>query len=466
MKSLGRVLRGEGALDRSSFAGYGVAFSVLKQALDIALATMVFKRAGVAFNYWFPLGRWVALGSLTPHDYTFLLAMVAVAVPFIWIGVCLTLARLRDAALPAWLVLFFFLPFLNVLFFVFLCCTPTAQSPAGHAASRFGPSPRSERLLDRLIPSSGAGSAFAGALLTLAAGGLLALFSINVLSLYGWGLFTGIPFAMGFISVLTYGYHAPRTLRSCLGVACLSPALLGLAMLAYAMEGLICLLMAAPLALLLAALGGMLAHSLQNWRHTPAATPAIMGLVLLALPLGMTLERRAAPDPPVFEVTTSVEVDAPPEAVWPNVVAFAQLPPPRELLFRAGVAYPVRAEITGSGPGAVRRCVFSTGAFIEPIQVWDAPRLLKFSVEQNPAPLEEWTPYERVTPPHLRGFLVSQGGQFHLVPLSGGRTLLAGTTWYRHTMWPAAYWRLWSDHIIHEIHLRVLNYIAARSEAR
>jgi hypothetical protein len=33
-------------------------------------------------------------------------------------------------------------------------------------------------------------------------------------------------------------------------------------------------------------------------------------------------------------------------------------------------------------------------------------------------------------------------------------------------MWPAAYWKLWSDHIIHEIHLRVLRYIAARSTAQ
>jgi len=151
--------------------------------------------------------------------------------------------------------------------------------------------------------------------------------------------------------------------------------------------------------------------------------------------------------------------------VWPNVIAFAQLPPPQELLFRAGIAYPIRAEIQGSGRGAVRHCVFSTGPFVEPIEVRDAPRLLKFSVEQNPAPLEEWTPYERVTPPHLRGFLVSNGGQFLLTPLPGGRTRLEGTTWYHHSMWPAAYWRLWSDHIIHQIHLRVLRYIAARSVA-
>jgi uncharacterized membrane protein YhaH (DUF805 family) len=461
MASMGRVFRGWDSINRQTFVMAGIGLAFVKQTIDIVLAMVVFHREGLAFNYWFPLGRLVALGSLTGADVKFLLAMVAIAVPFIWIGVCLTLARLRDAALPAWLVLFFFLPFLNVVFFLLLCCTPTAQAPAAGV----GASPRPERPLDRLIPSSGAGSAFAGMMITLVAGGLLALFSTNMLNLYGWGLFVGIPFAMGFVSVLIYCYHEPRTLGSCLGVACLSPLLLALAMLAYAIEGLICLVMAAPLALIMAIMGGMLAYSLQRWRHTPAAAPAMMGLVLLGLPLGMTLERRAQLDPPIFAVTTSIEVDAPPDAVWPNVVAFAELPPPSELLFRAGVAYPIRAEITGIGPGAVRRCVFSTGAFLEPIEVWDAPRLLKFSVEQNPAPLDEWTPYERVTPPHLRGFLVSRGGQFHLVPLPGGRTLLEGTTWYRHTMWPAAYWRFWSDHIIHEIHLRVLRYIATRSTA-
>ena len=40
-----------------------------------------------------------------------------------------------------------------------------------------------------------------------------------------------------------------------------------------------------------------------------------------------------------------------------------------------------------------------------------------------------------------------------------GRTRLAGTTWYKHHMWPASYWGLWSDFwIIHRIHLRVLQY--------
>ena len=459
MSTLWRILRGEGRLNRAHFAAAGILLACCKQGLDILLALAFTSQHWHVFNYWLPLGTVAELNSLRAGQYRYLLGHVALALPFIWIGVALTLARLRDAGLPAWLVLFFFVPFVNLLFFAFLISVPSRPPDAPHiwAATEHGP------LLDRLIPRSGGGSAFAGAMLTLLLGGLVAYFSTDVLKSYGWGLFVGVPFAMGFGSVLIYTYHEPRSLSSCLGVAMLSPALLGLAFLAYALEGIICVLMAAPLALPLAAMGGSLAFFLQRLYRPDQAAPAMLGALLLVLPLGMALERAAMPAAPIFAVTTSVEVDAPPEAVWPNVIAFAELPPPQEFLFRAGIAYPLRAEIYGSGPGAVRHCVFSTGPFVEPIQVWDAPRLLRFTVESNPAPLDEWTPYERVTPPHLRGFLVSQGGQFLLTPLPGGRTRMEGTTWYRHSMWPASYWRLWSDHIIHQIHLRVLRYIAARS---
>jgi hypothetical protein len=42
---------------------------------------------------------------------------------------------------------------------------------------------------------------------------------------------------------------------------------------------------------------------------------------------------------------------------------------------------------------------------------------------------------------------------------------LEGTNWYHHHLWPADYWQLWSDHIIHTIHLRVLNHVKHLSEA-
>jgi hypothetical protein len=167
----------------------------------------------------------------------------------------------------------------------------------------------------------------------------------------------------------------------------------------------------------------------------------------------------------MFEVRSAIEVAAPPETVWRHVVTFSELPPPREWYFRTGIAYPQRARIEGSGPGAVRYCEFSTGPFVEPIRVWDEPRLLRFDVTANPAPMQEWSPYAEVHPKHLHGYLVSKQGQFRLIPLANGKTLLEGTTWYQHGLWPAEYWRWWSDAIIHRIHLRVLEHIRTLAEA-
>jgi hypothetical protein len=285
----------------------------------------------------------------------------------------------------------------------------------------------------------------------------------QVFTNYGWGMFVALPFVMGFVAALIYAANQPRTRNGCIGVACLSVALLGAALLALAFEGIVCLIMALPLALPLAAFGGYCAYLVQKRRQH--AAPVFLSALLLVAPGIEYLEHIVARPSPVFVVHTSIDVKAPPEKVWNQVIAFTQIPPPAEWMFRAGIAYPIRAEMRGSGVGAERHCVFSTGAFVEPIQVWDAPHLLKFSVTSNPPPMEEWTPYHHIEPPHLHGFLVSEGGQFLLTPLPNGGTRLEGTTWYHHGLWPSAYWRLWSDAIIHQIHLRVLRHIQAEAEA-
>jgi hypothetical protein len=181
------------------------------------------------------------------------------------------------------------------------------------------------------------------------------------------------------------------------------------------------------------------------------------------LPSASLLWDRAA-QLPLFEVTSSIEINAPPAEVWKHVVEFSELSEPEEWYFRTGIAYPKRARIEGAGPGAVRYCDFSTGTFVEPIEVWNEPYLLRFRVTENPEPMREWSPYARVQPPHLHGYFISRQGQFLLKELPGGKTLLQGTTWYQHGLWPAHYWRWWSDAILHRIHMRVLTHIRALSE--
>ena len=183
------------------------------------------------------------------------------------------------------------------------------------------------------------------------------------------------------------------------------------------------------------------------------------------LPAGAWAERAVLGEPPVREVLTSVEVDAPPERVWPHVIGFSDLPPPSDWVRLSGIAYPQRARIAGSGVGAVRHCEFSTGAFVEPVTAWEPPTRLAFDVTAQPPPMQEWSPYADVHPAHLDRALRSRRGEFRLIALPGGRTRLEGRTWYSIDMGPSAYWAWWSDLLIHRIHQRVLAHVRGLAEA-
>jgi hypothetical protein len=251
-----------------------------------------------------------------------------------------------------------------------------------------------------------------------------------------------------------------RGLAASFAAALLALLLAGGALVVFALEGLLCLTMALPLAAVLAMLGALLARMVSR-AHPPRAAHA--SALLVALPLLTALDAERAP-PAEREVLTAIEIDAGPELVWPHVVGFGDLPPPHELAFALGVAYPVRARVDGAGVGATRHCEFSTGVFVEPITVWDPPRRLAFDVASQPAPLDETSPYRTVYAPHLAGGLRAQRGEFRLAALPSGRTRLEGRTWYRLEMRPQSYWALFSDRFIHAIHARVLAHIAALAE--
>ena len=220
---------------------------------------------------------------------------------------------------------------------------------------------------------------------------------------------------------------------------------------------------AAPIALLLALMGGAVGYVIVGRRGAPVP-PVAMLTLLLSVPLTMGMEQQADEDAPLLCVTSSVVIHASPERVWPNVVTFSPIPEARDWILHTGVAYPTRARIDGEGVGAVRHCIFTTGEFVEPIEVWDAPHLLRFSVAAQPEPMEELSPYPHLRTPHLHGCLQSREGELRLTNLAGGDTLLTGTTWYTDRIWPGRYWQIWSDLVIHHIHLRVLNHIKELSE--
>ncbi|AWA31165.1 hypothetical protein HYN48_14275 [Flavobacterium magnum] len=290
---------------------------------------------------------------------------------------------------------------------------------------------------------------------------LFTLWGIYGIKEYGVFLFFLIPFFIGAGSVLLFGFKNQVTLKEACKIGLVSVSMYALCLICFAIEGLICILMAFPIAAIFTSIGAVIAHNFTN-RSTMNASSTFLILVA-ALPALSFLERDSTPD--LTSVVSSIEINASPETVWKNVVEFPKLKEPKEFIFRTGIAYPVNAEIKGRGIGAIRYCNFTTGKFIEPVTVWDEPNLLKFSVAEQPAPLKEISFWD-IDAPHLHDYFVSKQGQFKLIRLSNGNTKLEGTTWYYHDIKPAFYWKIWSNYIVHKIHYRVLNHIKTRSEKR
>lgn len=369
--------------------------------------------------------------------------------------VALSIRRAQEAGWNRWIGLLMIIPVVRLFLFVALAVVP---SPVQVNALDI---PR-RAWLNHLLPRSRVGNAVASIFFAVLLVVPLGFLNVRMLEDYGLALFIGLPFVLGAVSAYLYNHAHTRSLRQSLGIAMLTVTLALAAIFLFAMEGLLCIAMAAPILYTIAFAGALVGHAVSQ--RAPGGATA-MCLLVLATPGLMALEAAHPPATPLFPVVTSVMVQAPPQQVWSELIAFSRMEEPDELLFRAGISYPVEARIDGTGVGACRFCQFNTGPFVEPITVWDEPHLLAFDVLDDPPPMTELTIYEQIDAPHVEGFFRSKNGQFKLMELADGNTLLEGTTWYTHDIWPTWYWRLWSDAILHRIHQRVLAHIKAEAES-
>ena len=432
-------------VDRRAYLQSGAALMLLKYAVD---ASVVWAFAG---RWWTPLGYldpvWTlrqqvlrdAPGWVAP-------ALVVWTLPFLWIGVSLTLRRAVDAGRSPWWCLLFFVPLVNYATMLWLATQPSRPGTTGAA-----PSSGDARLRLR-AGLVGVGAALAIAIPTV-------LIGVYLRRQYSAGLFLGTPFSIGYVSAYVFNARQAQSSRHTLQVAFLAVTLAGGAMLVFALEGAVCIAMALPLAALVALPGAVLGRAVAL-RSVAPLPRASLGALLAPL-LVLTTPPQT---PPRHDVVTAIDIEAPPAVVWRRVVSFPDLAEPDEWIFRVGVAAPRRARIEGIGVGATRYCDFTTGSFIEPITAWEENRRLAFDVITQAPPMREWSPYAKVNPPHLDGYFRATQGEFRLIPLPGNRTRLEGRTRYVVDMFPQSYWTLPAGRLIAAIHWRVLRHIKAVAE--
>ena len=282
----------------------------------------------------------------------------------------------------------------------------------------------------------------------------IAAFLLARRGVYGWTLFVLLPVIAGWLGSWS---GRPKTVTGAVQIGVLTGvAGCGLFLLLNA-EGIICVLLALPVVVPLAIVGSLLGYFVSAFTHRREGTA-----MCLLLPVSLFVDGNATP--PVYSVTTSIVVNVPPERVWKHLVAFPDITDHPDWLLSTGLAYPIRTRLQGPGLGAARNCDLSTGTVQERVSVWDEPRLLRFEVIATPPAMREMGLYGPIYPKHLNGYYISKAGQFELTSLPGGRTLVMGTSWYQHGLWPAEYWRWWTDRIVHHIHRRVLEHIRMLSE--
>lgn len=277
---------------------------------------------------------------------------------------------------------------------------------------------------------------------------------------YGWGLFVMTPFLVGIIT----GYIVNRgTLHSGSEtfVAVTAAGMLGTAaLLMLALEGFMCIVLIAPLAAVLAGAGGAIGRAAAQRLHPRQPLYSVA-----FLPLAFLLDAAMPPELPIM-TRTSIDIAAPPDAVWQSLTADRAVAEAPGIVGMAGLAYPVASRIAGEGPGARRIGVFSTGTADERITVWQPGRALAFRVVRQPPAMEEMSPYRQLHTPHLVGYFDTGETRFDIVQLANGRTRLTATADHVLRIDPAPYWEPIARWAIKRNVTRVLTDVRGDAERR
>jgi uncharacterized membrane protein YhaH (DUF805 family) len=424
---------------------------------------MIFKYTIEAMVYFLIKGHFLSpfsflspLISSTYHKELLSLADVTVLfifalwnLPFIWIGISMSIRRAWDAGKSPWLGLLFLAPFFKYFIMCGLSLLPAREYRFDTSLVR-EPAKELGKIATILISTSVA------ILISIFMIGI----SIYIFGDYGTNLFYTTPFILG----LCIGYISNRSREisfsqtasyTVFGIICS-----GCVILLFALEGIICMAMALPIVLIASLMGSFVGRFLVMHRHfRKHAMYSVAFLPLFAFIESNTVE------PEVFEVITGIQINASPETVWENVIGFSEIKDAPGFILSSGIAYPLRARIEGSGVGAIRYCEFTTGPFVEPITAWEPAKRLAFDVKEHPPAMQEWSPYRDISPPHLDGYFKSQRGEFRLSRNPDGTTYLEGSTWYSLKIYPHIYWKLLTHSLLHHIHTRVLTQVKNLSEA-
>ncbi len=274
-----------------------------------------------------------------------------------------------------------------------------------------------------------------------------------------------VPIAVGALTV----FLAPAKYRTSLPHALLMPLLSSLIALVVvtvlAWEALICIVMALPIVVAMATLGGFLVWLAFRLRSQSSNTQ-ILGLILLAPYAFAPVERIIPVVDSVRTVHTQIVINADEATIWQNITHIPTIKDQERSFSVAhdlfGVPKPLEATLTFDGAGGVRRGIYQGGmATVQSILEWQPYRYYRFTVKLDPHSTPP-VPYTDIGGPYFD--LLE--GSYRLEPLGNGQVRLHLYSQHRLSTRFNAYGGWWTDAILADFQSHLLEIIKARSEAQ
>lgn len=391
---------------------------LLSQNLMVAFCYR-WRGAPLDADAWFWLLPLRRLAEMPGLGATQAATVFAIGFVIAWALAALSFRRANWSGRGHRLSLFAIFPVIQIVAITLLCAMPRRHAePAGQRGDK----------VDRAQVLQGV---LAGVAIIVVA----VLISALTLGVYGWGLFVATPFVVGMTTGYIVNRRVPQTAARTTAHVLAAGALGGLALLMFALEGFMCIILVAPLGLAAAALGGAFGRAIALFGHD-GNRPLMSVAVLPAL---FALEASMPPAMPINTIE-SIEIAASPDAVWQAITSEAPIGLSPGLPGLAGLAYPVRSSLKGEGVGATRLGVFSTGTAVERVTEWKLGRVLAFTVLSQPPAMEEMSPYRHLNTPHLTGYVVTGETRYMLTPLRNGGTRLTLQAQTVLRIDPTAYW--------------------------
>ncbi len=274
-----------------------------------------------------------------------------------------------------------------------------------------------------------------------------------------------VPLAMGYVAVDQYLRRASDEVewQDWFFLPWLSVIITMAVSVAVKWEGAICLIFAAPIMLVSAMIGGVLARSLSKRRIR--SIPGQLSVLTFPL-LAILVESQIAAPPQIRTVETDVMIHAPASVVWSNIKSVRAINSselPVTWVTRIGFPKPVAATLSYEGVGGVRRASFTGGlVFTETVLQWEPGSDLKFSIHANTDSIPPTTLDEHVT---IGGaFFDVLNGEYRLEQRPDG-VLLRLTSQERLSTHLNPYAGVWTDAVMRSIQSQILVVIRERCEA-